>query len=44
MAVMAAIIGFTHLLTGFDNAALVPLASTVLDWPTPAGDALAATK
>jgi hypothetical protein len=33
MAVMAAIIGFSHLLAGFDNAALVQLAGTSLDRP-----------
>jgi hypothetical protein len=37
MAVMAAISGFTHLLAGFDNAALVRLASTLLDRPYPSG-------
>jgi hypothetical protein len=31
MAVMAAIVGFTHLLAGFDNPTLVRLVSTLLD-------------
>ncbi len=33
MAVMAAIVGFTHLLAGFDNPTLVRLVSTLLDQP-----------
>jgi hypothetical protein len=33
MAVMAAIVGFTHLLAGFDNPALVRLVATLLDRP-----------
>jgi hypothetical protein len=33
MAVMAAIVGFTHLLAGFDNPALVRLVTTLLDQP-----------
>ena len=33
MAVMAAIIGFTHLLAGFDNPTLVRLVDTLLDRP-----------
>ena len=33
MAVMAAIVGFTHLLAGFDNAALVRLVATLIDAP-----------
>lgn len=31
MAVMAAIVGFTHLLAGFDNPTLVRLVGTILD-------------
>jgi hypothetical protein len=37
MAVMAAISGSTHLLARFDNAALVRLASTLLDRPYTSG-------
>ena len=33
MAVMAAIVGFTHLLAGFDNPTLVRLVGTLLDQP-----------
>jgi hypothetical protein len=33
MAVMAAIVGFTHLLAGFDNPTLVGLVGTLLDRP-----------
>jgi hypothetical protein len=33
MAVMAAIVGFTHLLAGFDNPALVQLVGALLDQP-----------
>ena len=33
MAVMAAIVGFTHLLAGFDNPTLVRLVGTLLDHP-----------
>jgi len=33
MAVMAAIVGFTHLLAGFDNPTLVRLVGTLLDRP-----------
>jgi len=33
MAVMAAIVGFTHLLAGFDNRALTGLVATLLDHP-----------
>jgi hypothetical protein len=33
MAVMAAIVGFTHLLAGFDNPALVRLVGALLDQP-----------
>ena len=33
MAVMAAIVGFTHLLAGFDNPTLVRLVDTLLDRP-----------
>ena len=33
MAVMAAIVGFTHLLAGFDNPTLVRLVGTILDLP-----------
>lgn len=33
MAVLAAIVGFTHLLAGFDNPTLVRLAGTLLDRP-----------
>ena len=33
MAVMAAVVGFTHLLAGFDNPTLVQLVATLLDQP-----------
>ena len=33
MAVMAAIVGFTHLLAGFDNPTLVRLVTALLDHP-----------
>ena len=33
MAVMAAIVGFTHLLTGFDNPALIRAVTTLLELP-----------
>jgi hypothetical protein len=33
MAVLAAIVGFTHLLAGFDNPTLVRLVATLLDQP-----------
>jgi hypothetical protein len=33
MAVLAAIIGFTHLLAGFDNPALVRAVTTLLGCP-----------
>jgi hypothetical protein len=33
MAVLAAIVGFTHLLAGFDNPTLVQLVATLLDQP-----------
>ena len=33
MAVLAAIVGFTHLLAGFDNPTLVGLVGTLLDRP-----------
>ena len=33
MALMTAIVGFTHLLAGFDNSTLVRLVGTILDWP-----------
>jgi len=33
MAVLAALVGFTHLITGFDNATLTRLVTTLLDAP-----------
>jgi hypothetical protein len=33
MAVMAAIVGFTHLLAGFDNPALVRIVTALLGYP-----------
>ena len=33
MAVMAAVVGFTHLLAGFDNPTLARLVATLLDQP-----------
>lgn len=33
MAVMAAIVGYPHLVAGFDNRQLTPLVSTLLDAP-----------
>jgi hypothetical protein len=33
MAVLAALVGFTHLITGFDNATLTRLTATLLDAP-----------
>jgi hypothetical protein len=37
MAVMAAIVVYTHLLAGFDNPTLVRVVATQLGCPTPAG-------
>ena len=37
MALMTAIVGFTHLITGFDNKTLTGLMTSLLDRPTPPG-------